>query len=309
MLQYTRYENGRLVPADGVDQAHIVQVVNPTSVELSLVAETACVPMDFLTAATDRDERPRFEAEEDCKLLVLRVPHREKASDTPYVTVAFAIILTPGRIVTVCSEDTALWSELLSGRTRIPPTDDTVKFLCTLFLHIARQYLGFLNSIRHESDEAEGAIQGSMTNQTLIRVQNLQKCLVYFTTSLRANEPMWDRVRRLAGRNLTEEEIDLLEDVRVEFGQARDLADIYGNILTGMMDAFASIISNNVNTVMKFLTLVTIILMLPTLVVSIYGMNVPLPFENSPHAFLIVMGFAALLAGLTVIFFLRRKFF
>ncbi|MEN6369857.1 MAG: magnesium transporter CorA family protein [Thermotogota bacterium] len=309
MLQYTRNENGRLVPAESFDEAEIVRVVNPTSVELSVLAETACVPMDFLTAATDRDERPRFEVEEDCKLLILRVPHRDPSSDPPYVTLAFAVILTPTRILTVCAEDTALWSELLSGRTRIPPTTDTVKFLCTLFLHIARQYLGFLNSIRHESDEAEGAIQGSMTNQTLIRVQNLQKCLVYFTTSLRANEPMWDRVRRLAGRNLTEEEIDLLEDVRVEFGQARDLADIYGNILTGMMDAFASIISNNVNAVMKFLTLVTIILMLPTLVVSIYGMNVPLPFANSPHAFLIVMGFAALLAGLTVIFFLRRKFF
>ncbi len=309
MLQYTRNENGRLVPAESFDEAEIVRAVNPTSVELSVLAETACVPMDFLTAATDRDERPRFEVEEDCKLLILRVPHRDPSSDPPYVTLAFAIILTPTRILTVCSEDTALWSELLSGRTRIPAPSDTVRFLCLLFLHIARQYLGFLNSIRHESDEAEDAIQGSMTNQTLLRVQNLQKCLVYFTTSLRANEPMWDKVRRLAGRNLTEEEIDLLEDVRVEFGQARDLADIYGNILTGMMDAFASIISNNLNTVMKFLTLVTIILMLPTLVVSIYGMNVPLPFANSPHAFLIVMGFAALLAGLTVIFFLRRKFF
>jgi magnesium transporter len=309
MLQYTRNENGRLVSTDSFAEAEIVRVVNPSSVELSVLAETACVPMDFLTAATDRDERPRFEVEEDCKLLILRVPHRDPSSDPPYVTVAFAIILTPTRILTVCAEDTALWSELLSGRTRIPPTSDTVKFLCTLFLHVARQYLGFLNSIRHESDEAEDAIQGSMTNQTLLRVQNLQKCLVYFTTSLRANEPMWDKVRRLAGRNLTEDEIDLLEDVRVEFGQARDLADIYGNILTGMMDAFASIISNNVNAVMKFLTLVTIILMLPTLVVSIYGMNVPLPFAHSPHAFLIVMGFAVLLAGLTVVFFLRRKFF
>jgi len=309
MLQYTRNENGRLVPAGGLDEAEIVRVVNPTSVELALLAEAAHIPMDFLTAATDRDERPRFEVEEDSKLLILRVPHRDASSDTPYVTLALAIVLTPTRVVTVCAEDTALWSELLSGRTRIPPTTDTVKFLCTLFLHIARQYLGFLNSIRHESDEAEDAIQGSMTNQTLIRVQNLQKCLVYFTTSLRANEPVWDRVRRLAGRNLTEEEIDLLEDVRVEFGQARDLADIYNNILTNMMDAFASIISNNLNTVMKFLTLVTIILTLPMLVASFYGMNVRLPFQGSSHAFLITMGLSVFLAGLAAIFFLKRKFF
>jgi len=309
MLQYTRNENGRLVPAGGLDEAEIVRVVNPTSVELALLAEAAHIPMDFLTAATDRDERPRFEVEEDSKLLILRVPHRDASSDTPYVTLALAIVLTPTRVVTVCAEDTALWSELLSGRSRIPSSSDTVRFLCTLFLHIAHQYLGFLNSIRHESDEAEDAIQGSMTNQTLIRVQNLQKCLVYFTTSLRANEPMWDRVRRLAGRNLTEEEIDLLEEVRVEFGQARDLADIYRNILTGTMDAFASIISNNLNTVMKFLTLVTIILTLPMLVASFYGMNVRLPFQGSPHAFLITMGFSVFLAGLAAIFFLKRKFF
>ncbi|MCX6094937.1 MAG: magnesium transporter CorA family protein [Candidatus Bipolaricaulota bacterium] len=309
MLQYTRNENGRLVSTDSFDEAEIVRVVNPTSVELSVLAETACVPMDFLTAATDRDERPRFEVEEDCKLLILRVPHHEAASDTPYVTVALAIILTPTRIVTVCAEDTALWSELLSGRTRIPPTSDTVPFLCTLFLQTARQYLGFLNSIRHESDEAERAIQVSMKNQTLIRMQNLQKCLVYFTTSLRANEPMWDRVRRLAGRNLTDDEIDMLEDVRVEFGQARDLADIYSNILTGTMDAFASIISNNVSSAMKLLATITIVLMLPTLVASTFGMNVQLPFQESPFAFWITMGLSIVLSIVAVIAFLRMKIF
>jgi magnesium transporter len=309
MLTYYRFENGRLVYVDGLEECQVVQAISPTPVELDTLVGNLGIPMEFLTAATDRDERPRFEVEEDCKLIVIRVPHRDVASVTPYVTLAFAIILTPQRVITVCAEDTALWGELLSSRGRLPSPDDPIHFLGTVFLHVARQYLAFLQSIRHESDDVERAIHGSMKNQTLVRMLNLGKCLVYFTTSLRANEPMWDRIRRVAGRDLTEEEQDLLDDVRVEFGQARDLADIYSNILNGMMDAFASIISNNVSTVMKFLASITIVLMLPTLVASTFGMNVHLPFQESPYAFWITLGVSCVLSVVAVIAFLRMKIF
>ncbi|MCX6092097.1 MAG: magnesium transporter CorA family protein [Candidatus Bipolaricaulota bacterium] len=309
MLTYCKFENGKLVYVDGLQECEVVQAVAPTAVEIGALVGSLGIPMEFLTAATDRDERPRFEAEEGHKLLVIRVPHRDAASATPYVTLAFAIILTPDRLITVCAEDTALWGELLSSRTRIPSPRDPLPFLLTLFLHVARQYLSFLNSIRHESEEVEKAIHGSMKNQTLVRMLNLGKCLVYFTTSLRANEPMWDRMRRIAGRDLTEEEQDLLDDVRVEFGQARDLADIYSNILNGMMDAFASIISNNVSTVMKLLASITIVLMLPTLVTSTLGMNVRLPFGESPYAFWITISVSMVLSTIAVIAFLRMKIF
>jgi len=309
MLTYYRFENGKLVYVDGLEECQVVQAISPTPVELDTLVGNLGIPMEFLTAATDRDERPRFEVEEDCKLLVIRVPHRDVASVTPYVTLAFAMILTPQRVITVCAEDTALWGELLSSRGRLPSPDDPIHFLGTVFLHVARQYLAFLQSIRHESDDVERAIHGSMKNQTLVRMLNLGKCLVYFTTSLRANEPMWDRMRRVAGRDLTEEEQDLLDDVRVEFGQARDLADIYSNILNGMMDAFASIISNNVSSVMKFLATITIVLMLPTLVSSTLGMNVPLPFGDSPFAFWVTIGVSFLLSAIAVIAFLRMKIF
>ncbi len=309
MLTYCKFENGKLVYVDGLQECDIVQAVAPSSVEIDSLVGSLGVPIEFITAATDRDERPRFEVEDGCKLLVIRVPHRDATSVTPYVTLAFAIILTPGRLVTVCAEDTALWGEMFSSRMRLPSPQDPASFLLTLFLHVGRQYLGFLNSIRHESDEVEQAIHGSMKNQTLVRMLNLGKCLVYFTTSLRANEPMWDRMRRVAGRDLTEEEQDLLDDVRVEFGQARDLADIYSNILNGMMDAFASIISNNVSTVMKFLASITIVLMLPTLVASTFGMNVRLPFQESPYAFWITMGVSVVLSVVAVVAFLRMKIF
>jgi magnesium transporter len=309
MLTYCRYENGKLAYVDGLRECDVVQAVAPTPVEIDALVGSLGIPMEFLAAATDRDERPRFEVEEGYKLLIIRVPHRDAKSVTPYVTLAFAIILTPDRVITVCAEDTALWGEVLGSRARIPSPRDPLPFLLTLFLHVARQYLSFLNSIRHESDEVEKAIHGSMKNQTLVRMLNLGKCLVYFTTSLRANEPMWDRMRRIAGRDLTEDEQDLLDDVRVEFGQARDLADIYSNILNGMMDAFASIISNNVSTVMKFLASITIVLMLPTLVSSTLGMNVRLPFGDSPFAFWITLGVSFILSAVAVIAFLRMRIF
>ena len=309
MLTYCRLDNGKLGYVDSLQECEIVQAVAPSAVEIDALVGSLGIPIEFLTAATDRDERPRFEVEGDYKLFVLRVPHREPASVMPYGTLAFAIILAPGRLITVCAEDSALWGEALSSRTRLPSPREPLLLLLTLALHVARQYLSFLNSIRHESEEVERAIHGSMRNETLVRMLNLGKCLVYFTTSLRANETMWDRVRRIAGRELTEEEQDLLDDVRVESGQARDLADIYSNILNGMMDAFASIISNNVSGVMKLLATITIVLMLPTLVTSTLGMNVRLPFGDSPFAFWITIGVSLVLAAVAVIAFLRMKIF
>jgi magnesium transporter len=310
MLSYIRWHEGKLVLADSMDQCQIVRAVSPTAEEVSLLSGRLNVPTDFLTAATDRDERPRVEIEDSCRLIIVRIPHREASSDTPYTTLALAVILTPSHIVTVCSEASTMWADLVTARNRIPSPDKQMFFLCSVFLHIARQYLTFLRHIRDESDTVEDAIHGSMKNEMMIRMLNLEKCLVYFTTSLRANEPIWDRFRRInGGEQLTEQEQELADDVRVEFRQAQELANIYSNILSGMMDAFASIISNNLNVVMKFLTSITIILMLPTLVASLYGMNVELPFQHSPHAFLITLGVSLVLAIVGVGIFLKKKWF
>jgi magnesium transporter len=200
-----------------------------------------------------------------------------------------------------------LWNDLLTGRHRLPPPEDRVSFLSALFLQVARQYLVLLRQIRDQADAAETAIHGSMKNEMLIRMLNLEKCLVFFTTSLRANDPIWDRFRRIHGRDLTEDEKDLIDDIKIEFRQAQELADIYSNILSGMMDAFASIIANNLNVVMKLLTSITIILMLPTLIASIYGMNVELPLQHSPHAFLIPMVLSVVLSAIAIALFFFKK--
>lgn len=309
MIEYQKVDSGKLVPASDPQSAEIVRMIAPSSAELENVRTLTSAPVDFLTAACDKDERPRFETDDGAHLLVLRIPFEDHNSEVPVVTVAFGLVLTPRHIVSVCSVGSDVWALLGSSRGRVPAADNRIAFISALSLCIARLYLKHLDFIRAEANRVELEIHHSMRNEMLIRMLNLEKCLVYFTTSLRGHDPIWPRLKRIEGRDLTEDEHELLEDVIIEFKQARDLAEIHSNILSGMMDAFASVISNNLNVVMKLLTSITIILMLPTLIASVYGMNVKLPFQDSPHAFLITMGMSAVLSAVGVILFHRKKFF
>jgi magnesium transporter len=309
MIQHFTITEGRLAPVADPCEAQIVRLVAPDSDELERTAELASIPMDLLSAACDKDERPRYESDEGVHLLVFRVPHECLGDDTPIITVAFGLLMTDSHVVSVCSVDSPVWDALNANRVRIPPVENRVLFICALCMTVAQLYLKHLSSIRSEADRVEREIHYSMRNEMLIRMLNLEKCLVYFTTSLRGHEPLWNRIRRIQGRELTEEEQEFLEDVQIEYKQAHDLAEIHSNILSGMMDAFASVISNNLNVVVKFLTSITIILMLPTLIASVYGMNVELPFQRSPHAFLITMAMSAVLSAVGVLLFLRKKYF
>jgi len=309
MIQWYSTAEGQLVEEKLPEQATIIRLVAPTNEELAMTKKMTKAPEDFLIAATDRYERPRIETEDGVKLIILQVPHEENNTEIPFITAAFGIILTPQYVVTVSSLESPIWSVMQSGRLRIPSPANRIAFLCVLFLQIARLYLVYLQKIRHEADMVEREIHHSMKNKMLVSLLNLEKCLVYFTTSLRANNPIWDRFRRIHDRELTEDEMDLVEDVKIEFRQAQELSDIHSNILSGMMDAFASVISNNLNVVMKSLTSITVMLMIPTLIASIYGMNVELPFQHWPHAFLIIMVLSVALSLFGVVFLLKKKLF
>lgn len=310
MIEYLHMEGGRLVISESPEQAEIIRLISPNESELRAVSDQTSAPIDLLTAACDKDERPRIEIEDDYHLIVLRIPHEEPGSDLPVVTVAMGVVTTPDFIISVCSVKSTVWETLQRSPrgTAISPAM-RIPFLCVVFMTIANLYLRQLQRIRAEADAVEREIHHSLRNEMLIQMLNLEKCLVFFTTSLRGHEPLWERFKRVHGRILTEDELELIDDVRIEFRQAQDLAEIHSNILSGMMDAFASVISNNLNVVMKFLTSVTIILALPTLVASIYGMNVDLPFQHSPHAFLITMIMSFSLSIATVVLFLKKKYF
>lgn len=310
MLTFHRHVDGRLCEAEGPDVCQVIRAVRPTADEIRQLHDLTGAPSELLSAAADRDERPRTEVDDSCTLLIVRIAQPSDAnSDLPYTTVAFGIVLAPRHIVTVCSEESVAWSEMLSGRQRVPYPESRLLFLCFLLMRLAGQYLRCLNDIRRQADEVESAIHFALRNETLIQMLNLEKCLVYFTTSLRANEQVWDRLPRVFGGQPSEEENEAIEDVRIEFRQAKDLADLHSNILSGMMDAFASVISNNLNVVIKVLTSVTIIMMLPTLVASVYGMNVRLPFQDSPHAFAITMAISVAVSIGGLVVFWKLKWF
>lgn len=305
MIVIRKTIDGALCPLDHLDQDCWVNLINPSEEEVQRISLLLGIPLDHLTDPLDADERARVEYEDDVMLLVIRVPV-ENVEDprVPYLTRPIGVIITPTAVVTVCRSQHDLVAEILNGRTRIVDTADRMRFAIHLMQRTSLIFLRFLKDITRRSDVIENRLQQSMRNEELIELLGIEKSLVYFTTSLKANDIIMDKVLRQRSVQLTEEQTDLLEDAITENRQAIDMAKIHSDILSGTMDAFASIISNNMNMVMKFLTGFTIILMIPNIISGIYGMNIATPFQDSPHAFAIVSGIVlggCLLAWLVLI--------
>ncbi len=284
-----------------------VRLLNPGIEETAQIAQHFGIPTDFLTSPLDLDETARVEKENGALLIVLRVPHYEgPASDIPYSTMPLGIVLTERVIVTVARIDTGLLDEVAAGRGRGPSTTKRSRFFLLLFLAAAKRFLTHLREIDRHVEGLEDQLQMSLRNREVLELLKYQKSLTYFTTALKANQLMMGRLQRGSIFQMYPEDEDLLDDVMTEIDQAIEMTSISSGILSQMMDAFASIISNNLNVVMKFLASVTIILALPTLIASVYGMNLTLPLHDHPQAFWLVMGSATLLAVLVVVVFYRR---
>ena len=296
---------GKLEPGMWIDLSE------PTQAEMDKVQAAFDLVPEFLTDPLDKDERARVETDEDTSstLIVVRVPIEETGEGlTPYTTIPYGIVITPNAVITVCARRATLTDEFRQMRKICPPYVRH-RFVFNILLRAATLYLRYLREIRDEADSIERELHHAMKNGSLTDLLDLQKSLVYFTTSLNADEIMVSRLTTMRQLGVNEDDRDFLDDVVIEYRQAYEMASIHSNILTGTMDSFASVISNNLNVVMKTLTSVTIVLMVPTLIASIYGMNVDLPFQKDPHAFAITMGIAVVLTVVTVIFFMRRKLF
>ncbi|MCD6521587.1 magnesium transporter CorA family protein [Candidatus Calescamantes bacterium] len=310
MIRIFRTKEGILKELQKPEENCWIYVVNPSQSELEKLSKELSLPLHFLTYPLDIDERPRIDYEDGCLLLVIRVPqYDEDNEEVQYTTLPMGIILKENFILTISSRENEVLSAFLEGKVKGFSTAKRARFILQIFHQTALSYLNHLKMINRKTSMVERELHKSMRNEELIKLLNLEKGLVFFTTSLRANEIMMERLQRGEIIKMYEEDKDLLEDVIIENRQAIEMANIYSNILSGMMDAFASVISNNLNMVMKFLTSVTIILMLPTLVASVYGMNIKLPFQNSPHAFLITMLISVGLSVVGILLFIRRKWF
>ena len=287
-----------------------INVVDPGPDEIARLQAGVDAQADFVTYPLDLDERARTEKDDGATLIILRVPHFQGAdADVPYTTVPLGIILTGKLIVTVCKAENGIMRDLIGGRVKNLSTAKRNRFVLYLLLGTANAYLSDLREINKAVDALEDRLQHAQRNEQLMALLKVQKSLVYFTTALKSNELVLQRLQRSRLFETYPEDEDLLDDALTETQQAIEMTNISSSILSQMMDAFASIISNNLNVVMKFLTSITILLSIPTIVTGLYGMNVSLPGQGADYAFLMVLGIAFGISLIIAVIFWKRDWF
>jgi magnesium transporter len=283
----------------------------PTEAELLEVAGSQKIPLDFLKAALDEEERPRIDAEDNVVLVVLDIPKvSEIEGIQTLTTLPLGIIITESLIVTVCSQPSTILDDFIAGKIRHFHTAKKTRFLFQIFHRNASTYLHHLRQIERSISRIEVELHRSMKNEELFQMMELEKSLIYFSTSLKSNEAVLERILRTKPLKMYEDDAEFLEDVIIENKQAMEMSQIYLHILNGMTQAFATIISNNLNMVMKFLASITIIIAIPTMIASFYGMNVEdIPLSGQPLAFATIFMISFLISVLLGLFMWRKKFF
>jgi len=304
---YKTTEQG-LEQFDSVTNGSWVKVVDPTAEEIQKLADWG-VDADYINYSLDLDEMPRIERDDDYTFILVRIPHRQPDNDVPYITIPLGILIKGNMVVTISRYEKDMFKVLAEGKYRLLKTGKRYRFALYIFLETATRYLTHLREINRITEALEDQLQKSTRNREVLELLKYQKSLTYFATALRSNEVMMERVQRMQIFNYYEDDQELLEDVLTENQQAIQMTSITTEILSGMMDAFASIISNNLNAVMKVLAALTIILNLPAIVAAFYGMNVELPGENHPLAFLTVIGISIALTALATFIFYKRDWF
>lgn len=304
----TNFETNKLEETNEYPKGTWISLIDPTEEEIYEVCSSINVEEEFLRYPLDYEEKARIDEEDNAVLFVIDVPYLEiNGNDKLYTTMPLGMIFVRDEyFVTVSLKPNRVIELFESGRVKSVFTYKKTRFMLQILYNNSSLFLNLLKQINKETEIAESVLKKSMKNKELIKLLSLEKSLVYFTTSLRSNEAVMEKTLRGKIIKLYDEDEDILEDAIVENKQAIEMSKIYSNILNGTMDAYASIISNNLNSVMKYLTSVTIILSLPTMIGSFWGMNVGLPLENNPFAFYIIL-FFALVISLFVWFLLRKK--
>ncbi len=288
MIQYFKNIDHRTIAIDKAEDGTWINVLPPLrQEEFTELSESLEIPIDFLKDSLDIDERSRYEIDDNVKLIVIKTPTENNSfndSDAFYITIPICIILTHNQIVTVNSfENEAIKKFLTTFQNRNP--DKKNMMVLKIFEKVTNNFQDHLKEINLRRNTLEHKLYVANRNEELLQLMRIQKSLVYFLTALRSNELLMMKMVRTNFLQLNEDEKDFLNDLIVETSQALEMANTYTNILSSTLDAFASIISNNQNEVLKRLTTLTIVLTVPILIASIYGMNVPIPYKDTPYAF------------------------
>ncbi len=290
--------NGGLKAIDEWQPNCWIQVTCPTEEDLQMLEDMFHIPDYFLSDISDTDERARYEYDDGWMLIILRIPYvKEIRSRTPYTTVPLGIIHKRDVTITVCYYETNMMIDFVSfQQKRNEGFTDYVDMIFRLFLSSAVWYLKRLKQINNLIEKAKRNLDREVNNESLIGLSRLQDSLTYFITSIRGNETLLSKLKFKL--QIDELDADLIEDVNIEMTQARETTSIYSNILESTMDTYSSIINNNMNTVMRTLTSVSIILMFPTLVASLFGMNLVNGMESSRYGFAIALVLSLAISGL-----------
>ena len=312
MVQYFKNVDHKTIEINKPEEGSWINVLPPLKQEeFSELSEKLEIPLDFLTDSLDIDERSRFEKEDNVRLIVFKTPTENNSfneSDPYYITIPICIILTHTQIVTVNSfENPAIKKFLNTFQNRNP--DKKNMMVLKIFEKVVQNFMEYLKEINQRRNILEQKLYAASQNEQLLQMMRIQKSLVYFVTALRSNELVLLKLERSNFLGLNDEEKEYLNDLIVDTSQALEMANIYTNILSSTLDAFASIIANNQNQVLKRLAVITIVLTFPVLIASIFGMNVPSGFEHSSYAFYIVVFLSLCISLVIGWLFLRKKIF
>ena len=310
MVEVFKTIEGRLSRIEKIEEGVWINLTHPSEKEITDVQQLLNIETDFLRAPLDEEERSRIESDNGQTLILVDVPVIEKEGNRSiYTTIPLGIILIKHAIVTVCLKENTIIRDFVDERVKSFLTQYKTRFVLQILYRNSVRYLQFLRHIEKISNKIEKDLHRSMRNKELIQMLRLEKSLVYFSTSLKSNEVVLEKLMKYEYIKYYPEDTDLLEDVIIENKQAIEMANIYSSTLSGTMDAFASIISNNLNIVMKYLTSVTIIMAIPTMLSGFFGMNVPIPFSNNANGFWIIVAMTIVICILAILFLNRKNMF
>lgn len=305
---YKSTSASQLIELKDFEKGCWINLTNPTAEEIKRVHDSLNIDIDFLKAPLDDEESPRIEIEEHENLIIVDVPMVDE--DETYYTLPLGIIVTGEYIITNCLKNSYMLEQFEANQVKSFFTFKKNRFLLQILFKVATRYLMYLKQIDKISDGIEEKLHKATKNKELIQMFGLKKSLVYFSSSLKSNDLVMQKILKLDAIHLYPDDENLLEDVIIENRQAIEMTNIYSNVLTSTMETSASIISNNQNIVIKFLTTITIVMSIPNIISGFYGMNVNgLPFANTPHSFLAVIILTIAISGAIAAILAKKNMF
>jgi len=300
----------QLAKIEKIEKGCWINLAAPTEEELNYLQENLNILPNFLRDPLDEEEKPRIDVEENQTLVIVDIPYvYEDEKNLKFETIPLGILIMDDFVITICNRELTLIDSFKNKKVKDFYTFKKTRFTLQLLFMIAKDFLRYLRHIDKKTDDLEKTLHKSMRNRELFKLLELEKSLVFFTTSLKSNDAVMEKLLRGKYLKLYEEDQDLLEDVLIENKQAIEMANIYSSILSSMMEAFSSVISNNLNMVMKFLTSVTIVMAIPTMIASFFGMNVPVPWQHDNLGFVYTLSVSFAIAIVTSFMLYKKGMF